>query len=332
MRLCLLVLCILGWTSAMAVPDWRTMSKDCAKRATDAEVANCLRDGVSAQEKEDEAENKKKTEEEQREQQKTVQLRVRETASSITSFAGNKQGEKGASFSAQRDNGVDATLAKIALFGVFRPLFGGQLQPFVGAAWSRDGATNPKKDVRQLTVGAAGLLYQTSGPGHEAFTLFHAVQLSRRYDLHGTTDGQVARVHFDLSWAPLSSGALLGGVAVLPHVAGLWQRRTDGGVESGNWRSAYAGLLLEKPFGLGGERFKLSAVARKLYDASVPSGNAERRVQYANVSLDYYFYDPDNKTAPLQPSLFITRETGTDFLEYGKPVNKTTAGVRLKFN
>ena len=80
------------------------------------------------------------------------------------------------------------------------------------------------------------------------------------------------------------------------------------------------------------QRFKTSAAARRLFDTSVPSGNTERRVSYFTVSLDYYFYDPDNKTAQFQPSLFITRETGTDFLEYGKAANKMTAGVRLKFN
>jgi len=83
---------------------------------------------------------------------------------------------------------------------------------------------------------------------------------------------------------------------------------------------------------LGLQKFKISAVARKLFDTSVPAGNAERRIKYLNLSLDYYFYDPDNKSAVLQPSLFITRETGNDFLEFGKALNKTTAGVRIKFN
>ncbi|MES1265289.1 MAG: hypothetical protein ABUU24_06520, partial [Variovorax sp.] len=209
----------------------------------------------------------------------------------------------------------DSTQAKVALFGVFRPWFGGRVQPFVGAAWARDGSTDPKKDVRQLTAGTAGPLLQSGAPGHESFTLIHTLQLSRRFDKYGTTDGEVARLHFDLAWAPLASGDLLGGLAVLPHVAGLLQRRSDAGIESGNWRSVYVGTQLEKPFELGTQRFKASADARRLFDTSVPSGNTKRRVSYFNLSLDYYFYDPDNKTAQLQPSLFITRETGTDFPE-----------------
>lgn len=332
MRTFIFIAALLAATGVVAAPDWRTMSVGCINLPTDKEVADCLRAGVQAQKKAEEDENNKKTAAHAEELNRTVRWVVRDTASSITSFTGSKLGEKGASLSVVRDAGRDATQAKLALFGVFEEQFGGRFQPFVGAAWLRDGATSPKKDIRQLTAGAVGTLFQTDGAGDEAVTIFHALQLSRRYDGYGSTDGTVGRLQLDLSYAPLSSGTLLGGLAVLPHVAALWQRRTDGGVERGNWRSMYAGVQLEKPFALGNQRFKVSAVARKLYDTSVPDGNLERRLRYANLSLDYYFYDPDNKSAPLQPSLFITKERGTDFLEYGKSTNKTLGGVRLKFN
>ena len=223
-------------------------------------------------------------------------------------------------------------MAKIALFGVFRPVLDGRVQPFIGTAWIRDGSSNPKRDLRQLTMGATGPVFQTSGPGYSAFTLLQTLQLSRRIDAYGTTDGLVARAHFDLAWGELASGSMLGGLAVLPHVAGLWERRTEDGPEKGNWRGVYVGAQLEKPFELGEQRFKASALARKLYDTAAPAGNAERRSRILSVSLDYYFYDPADKSAKSQPSLFLTRERGTDFLEYSKAANKTTAGFRLKFN
>lgn len=183
-----------------------------------------------------------------------------------------------------------------------------------------------------LSTPTGGPLLQSSGEGSNAFTLFHTFQLTQRHDRYAETDGDIARAHFDLGWGPLMSGELLGGVSVLPHVAGLWHHRTEGGTGQGNWKSYYVGAQFEKPVQLGLQKFKISAVARKLFDTSVPAGNAERRIKYLNLSLDYYFYDPDNKSAVLQPSLFITRETGNDFLEFGKALNKTTAGVRIKFN
>ena len=319
-------------TSASAAPDWRSMSTDCLKLQTDPEIAACLRAGVDAQIREEEKENAKKLAEQQA-KLTSPRLLVRESASSISNFGAKGFGEKGASLTVQRDKGDDSTLAKAAVFAIFDPwVKDGKSQPFLGLAWARDGAAKPKTDIRQLTGGFAGQLFQTSGEGAETLTVFHTIQLSRRYDRYAATDGAVARAHFDLAWGPLANGTLLGGLAVLPHVAGLWHHRTEGATEAGNWRSLYAGVQLEKPVLLGLHHFKLSAVARKLFDTSVPSGNQERRQRYLSLSMDYFFYDPDNKTAALQPSLFITRETGMDFLEFGKAVNKTTAGFRLKFN
>lgn len=328
----ILLLAACAATTAVAAPDWRAMSMGCLKLQTDAEIAACLRAGVDAQTKEEEKDNAKKLAEQQA-RISSPRLLVRESASSISSFGAKGFGEKGASLTAQRDKGDDATLAKAAVFAVFDPWWkDGRSQPFLGVAWARDGAAKPKSDIRQLTAGFAGQLFQTSGEGADAWTVFHTIQLSRRHDRHAATDGEVARAHFDLAWGPLANGSLLGGVAVLPHVAGLWHHRTEGATESGNWRSYYVGAQLEKPVLLGLHHLKLSAVARKLFDTSVPGGNQERRQRYLSLSMDYYLYDPDNKTAPLQPSFFMTRETGTDFLEFGKPMNKTSAGFRLKFN
>lgn len=323
--------CLLA-TTTQAAPDWRGMTQGCVKLATDAEVAQCLRAGVKAQEAQEQADNDKKTAKEREALDAPVRLLVRNTASSITNFAGRGLGEKGASFGLLRNNGADASQAAVAVFGVMRPVLDGRVQPFVGAAWARDGAATPKKDIRQLTAGTVGPLWQSSGPGHESWTLIHTAQLSRRHDQYANTDGTVARLHFDMAWAPLASGEMLGGLAVLPHVAALWQRRTDAGPENGSWRSTYVGAQLEKPFELGAQRFKATASTRRLFDSSVPDGQDKRRVSHHSLSLDYYFYDPNDKTAASQPSLYITRESGTDFLEYGKALNKTTAGLRFKWN
>ncbi|KQT10949.1 hypothetical protein ASG30_09120 [Ramlibacter sp. Leaf400] len=135
-----------------------------------------------------------------------------------------------------------------------------------------------------------------------------------------------------MAWLPLASGSLLGGVSVVPHVALLWSRRNGGGPEDGVWRSSYVGVAITKPFELGKQRFKASLLYRKLRDSDVPDGNVRRHDKYANVSLDYYFFNPEDEKAALQPSLFITREVGLDFLNMADRANKTTAGIRFKFN
>ena len=64
------------------------------------------------------------------------------------------------------------------------------------------------------------------------FSLLSTFQFTHRKDLYGTSEGNLARGHFDLVWVPLAGGALLGGFTVVPHVAGLWHRRTGGGPEA----------------------------------------------------------------------------------------------------
>jgi len=316
-----------------APPDWRGKSEECAAKQSDAELAKCLRDGVEELTKQANAELKKANDAQMAKDNATVKLVVRDTGSAVTNFSRFSAGEKGASLTVLRDKGDDATQANAAVFAVFQPWGShGQFQPFAGVAWSRDGSTNPKKDIRQLTAGTTGPIFETSGAGWQLFSVLHTFQLSRRTDLYSTTDGTVARAHFDLSFNPLSSGNMLGGLRVLPHIAALWQRRTEGSTERGHWSSVYAGLQAVLPFKFGEQNFKASLAARKLFDQSVPIGNAKRRQRYVNLSLEYFFYDPDDKTVVLQPSLFVTRETGLDFLEYGKALNKTTAGIRLKYN
>lgn len=312
--------------------DWRSMTVDCSKLETDASVANCVRKGAKAIELDEQNAAQEAQLARQAEADQPVRILVRDTASSITSFSGLGLGDKGASLSAQRDKGEDATQAKLAVFGVFKAFAEGRFQPFMGLAWQRDGAASPKKDIRQVTAGSSGPLFVTSGDPTQAFSALSTFQLSKRYDHYGSTDGTVARAHFDLAWVPLASGMALGGVSLLPHVAGLWQNRSEGDVGRGTWRSAYAGLLLVKPLELGQQHFKVSLLTRKLYDLSVPGGSTKRRERYTSISLDYNLYDTANKSAPLQPSLFLTRETGLDVLEYGKPVGKTTFGIRVKFN
>lgn len=255
-------------------------------------------------------------------------LQVRDTSTSVADFRGFELGQKGGSISTERDHGEDTTNAKIAVFGKFPARFGGRIQPFVGASWLRKGAQSTRSDIRDFTIGSVGPLWESSGEGSQLFSLLTTLQLTHREDRFGTSEGNLARAQFDLVWVPLASGRLLGGVSLVPHIGLLAHRRTGGGIDDGTWASAYAGVALGKSFG----RFQTTLLGRRLHDANTPSGNGKRRDHYASLSFDYYFFDPENKKAPFQPSVFITREVGNDFLTGVDNANKTTGGLRVKFN
>jgi hypothetical protein len=337
-------LCLaLAGTAAQAGVDWRQMVQDCKGEADDARLAACIRKGTAEQEKA-EQDVADKADKEREEKAREVQWLVRESTTSISSIVGPKLGDAGASFTYQKDDTKtsdrEATVAKLAVFAVLpkpRPArsFLPELQTFFGAGWQRD-VTNPqkKKDVGELTTGMLGPIWQSPQevPAHEAITLLATLQATHRHDRYAATDGDQLRAHVDWSYAPWASGAALGGVSFLPHVAGLLRHRSGGGVEDGHWRSLYAGFGMARPVDFGSHHFKLTWIVRKLYDLKVPDGNAKRRDRYSNLSLEYFFYDPADKTTALQPSLFITRENGSNFLEYGDKMNKTTAGIKLKFN
>lgn len=313
--------------TAVGQVDWRAGMMECEKlQAADA-VAKCVRD-TAAKLREEE---NKIADQNQPHPTGSFKLAVRETSSSVATSKGQTLGDKGASVSLQRKDGKDASVAKVALFGYGPAYLQGRVQPFVGASWLRDGASANKTDIRDLTVGSVGPLWQTPGAGEIDFTLLSTFQLTHREDMYGTNDGNLARAHFDLVWTTLAGGSL-GGFSIVPQVAALWHRRSGGAATDGTWRSFYAGFVIAKPFAVGQQHFKASLLARKLYDTGVPAGNSERRDSYLNLSLDYLFFDPEDKKAALQPSLFVTREVGTDFLSGVAKANKTTAGFRLKFN
>lgn len=320
--------------TAQAGVDWREMVQACKASTEDAQLAACIRQGITEQEA---AEQVLKDKENIAAQQEAQALKyvLRESSSAISSIVGPRIADAGSSVSYLRDSlkDTDATVAKVAVFAVWPTPRGFLLQPFAGAAWQRDATKTPKKDFRELTAGMLGPIWQTpDGPGNEATTLFTTFQLTHRNDRYGSTSGDQLRAHLDWSYGPLSSGKLLGGLAILPQVAALARHRSGGGPEDGYWGSLYAGVAMSKPLDLGAHHLKISWLARKLFDVDVPGSNTRRRDKYSNLTLEYFVTDPNDKASKWQTSFFVSRETGVDFLEYGDKVAKTTAGIKAKFN
>lgn len=258
-------------------------------------------------------------------------LRVRDSSTAAIDYSIFDLGAKGATFSWERSKGEEANVVKAGVFGYFPPVPGtdGRLQAFVGASIVKEGVGTGKKDIRDVTVGMIGPILQTPKEGDmtNSVTLLPTWQYIRRDDKYTAGEGNLFRLHGDLVWLPLASGELLG-VAVVPQAGYLWHRRTGGGPEDGRYDSAYLGFTATKTIG----RLQMTLVGRRLYDTQAPQGIDKRRDSFAALSFDYYFYNPKDKTVALQPSIFITRTVGDDFLTGVGRENKTTAGLRVKFN
>lgn len=314
-----------------AATDLKAEVATCLNLSGNAEIAKCVRGAAKKVEDEEYAAL-------QKEQAKAAaeagnpKYYLRDTWASVSEFTGYGLGDKGASLSFQRKNGDEATVAKGAVFALFPALALGQFQPFAGIAWSRDTTGTTKKDSRDLTVGSVGVWQPEEGRGTEILTLLHTLQFTHRSDIYGKGGGNIARAHFDFNWPYLSNGRELWNFSVLPHAAMLWHDRTGGGKDQGLWRSAYIGLTVTKPVEVGGQHLKASLLVRKLHDFHVPAGNLERRDRYTNLSIDWFFNGAVQNDAAFQPSIFLTREVGADFLTGVDRTNKTTVGVRFKFN
>lgn len=314
---------------AHAAVDWKTGLEKCqdehgADTDPKAYVA-CVNAHIKAQRDEEVKEAQKN----QPKPEPRVTVVVRDTSTGID-FAKPNFGLQGASLSFLRKDGEDATNAKLALFGYYTPKDALPYQPFFGVSWTRDGTPSKRSDIRDVSVGAVGNLFEPIGENGKQFTLLATWQLIRRTDLFGTGDGNLFRAHFDSIYVPWAGGRSFSGFNVIPQVGYLLHDRTDGGAQEGTWHSAYAGININKPFEIGAQRFQASLLARRLYDLSVPGGNDERRDKYLKLTLNYYFYNPEDKSAVLQPSLFLQREVGNDFLSGISKTNKTTAGINFK--
>jgi hypothetical protein len=315
--------------AAAAVVDWREEMKLCVDthRADDKALSECVRAVARNKAEEEDAEAAKN-----QPQLKEFTVKIRDSSASTANFGQYELGQKGASWSLLHEKGVQSHNASAGIFGYWRPLDpNGRFQPFIGASAVRKGSGTDKKDIRDFTVGTTGpiLLRPEVGEfvGPKAVALVHTFQITRREDKYGASEGDIYRVHGDLVWQPLATGRWLW-LEVVPQAGFLWERRTGGGTEDGHWRSGYAGILASKSIG----RLQASLTARWLRDFRAPAGNNKRRDDFVSLSLDYYFYDPGNTTAPFQPSVFITRKVGNDFLTGVSEANRTEAGLRVKFN
>lgn len=260
-----------------------------------------------------------------------VAITVRQSAD-FTNFAGVDMVDKPGQLSLQRSDGKDSSTVRIAAIAAFRPLNDLGWQPFGAVAWNRDTSGSKPKDLRDLSVGVVGPLWDAASSG---WTLFPTLRATHRVDRFGTLDANALSLHVNvvkLSWVSSIPSARTNSFSFVPQFGFLAEKRNGGGADEGNWRSGYVGFEASAMLDRVLPRLSTSLGVQRFGDQSVPDGSVKRRVNHTTLSLTYALTDPEDKSVLLRPFISLSREVGTDVLGGGDPVNKTVLALGIKFN
>lgn len=262
-------------------------------------------------------------------------IAIRNSSTPTADYSLYDMGTKGGSYSLLHEKGESNHNATVGVLVYRRPFDWdpeSRFQLFGGASVVRSGAGASKKDIRDVTLGVTGRAWTNQADSGAAATdrevsVLQTTQYIRREDKYGASEGHVARLHVDVIWAPLASGKWLW-AGFVPQAGLLFERRTGGGPGDGRWDAGYVGLMANKRDG----RIQASVTGRWLRDFRVPGTNAKRRDHVFSASLDFFFYDTVATSTAFQPSMFITRQVGNDFLTGVANANKTELGLRIKYH
>jgi hypothetical protein len=256
------------------------------------------------------------------------------SSADVTDFGALDLGDNGAQFSGTRAGGKTATSVDVGGVLVFPAWSSNAWQPFVYGSWSRDtSSADDKSDKRTLGAGVQGW-YNTGshvGPQRGNLYIYTSATLARRADVYGADDAVQLGLKFDfvkLNWAQPGPGV----IGFIPHVGLLAERRDAGGgaTTDGNWSSLYAGSRFSYQVPVAGlQGVTLSALARASTDLSAPGGNDRRHLRFGKLKASYDLFK--DKDATVKPSLFVSRQAGTDILS-GTNKAKTQFGLQLTIN
>lgn len=231
-------------------------------------------------------------------------------------------------------NGEDASQIKAAMV-VLGPASSNGWQPFGSFGVNRDTLTKSKSDIRTLTAGISGTIFDYLASG---FSLWSTPSLSGRENIVDHTASTVLRLDNYVAIKGLADGIPFSvgknDFRLLPRFGfqSEDQRKVKAGSISGRAQGAFLGFRFDYWPGQISQQVQLTALSQFYRDSSIDAGMTKRSTKYHKISMDYYFYDQNDKNAWFQPALGIGREVGEDPV-FGVPnAGRTQIGLKLKIN
>lgn len=261
---------------------------------------------------------------------KRTKLYVHSSAT-VTDFGALDLGEDGAQFAGSRSDGDTAAVVDLGALVVFKAFNTQGWQAFAYGSWARDEAADEPSDLRTAGVGVRGFfsLFDTSGPGQRKNPRIYVTgNIAQRWDLYGDTDA--TQLGLKLNFLTIDLAEPPPGIpGFIPHVGWLLENRDAGGAATtdGTWSSLYLGTTFT--YRLPGETLKglsVTGLVRWFGDVTAPGDNDRRHDGFGKIKLTYDLYQDARSIA--QPSLFLARQAGEDFLS-GTSKAKTTFGLQI---
>jgi hypothetical protein len=246
----------------------------------------------------------------------------------------NNLGKDPAAFAFTRKDGEEAMQAQAALV-VLGPAAESGWQSFAAAAINRDTLAKTKTDVRTVSGGVSGTLINYLDHG---FALWPTLSVSQQTDLQAKTESTLGTIDTYVPIKGLADG--------IPFESGsnefrLFPRfgyqfedrhRVKEGDVAGSLQGYYGGIRFEFWPGKFSSRIQLTALGQIYRDSWVDEGLSKRTLRYSKLSIDYYFYDPNDKDAWFTPILGIEREVGDDPVFGVVGANRTQLSFKIKIN
>jgi len=251
-------------------------------------------------------------------------------------------GKNPASISLGHVNGQDATIAKAALIWAGDPFNDLGWQPFASYGVNRNTLASSATNTQVLTLGATGAW--TVRETKKDSTVLSVASLSAREDRKSKTASDAVLLDNYLVIGELSGAYQFGKNATSSVARHEWNLYPRFGLLSEDQQKVKAGNAIGRSIGFFGgarveywpvpisDRIQVTLQSHRFRDSSADAGLQKRKLGYTKFSIDYYLYDPDDKTRWLKPIIGLEREVGSDPIGAVAPTNRTTIGLKLLIN
>jgi hypothetical protein len=256
----------------------------------------------------------------------TIRFQVRNDGR-FDNWASADIGSDPAELVVEHRNGESFVQANIALLAAFPDIGDSGWQPFASFTWQRAADADERKDQRDSSLGIVGTL---GNPFDGGWGVLLTPRYIHRKDLFGETNADLATVHATFvrqKWAsPQAGNNEVNQFTFFPFLGLIYEDRS---VDDGHWASAYGGFEFNGQWNRLTPRLQTTLAYQYFTDSAAPHGSDKRHEDYVLASISYEFTDPDDDTAKVRPSVFLTREVGLNPLRGEDRYNETRFGLGL---